>query len=418
MRIAVVGSGISGLTAAYLLAPHAEVTLYEKEARLGGHANTAHISWNNRTIAVDTGFMVFNPEKYPNFISLLSQLNVPTLDTNMSFSVSIPDQVEYSGTLSGIMGNIRQLLRPTYLKFLLEIPRFNAAAKAFLQQDNDSLTIRDFLDQRSFSKALAEWYLFPMIGSIWSAGIASIDDFPARETFLFLDNHQLLSIQGGPQWKTIPGGSKTYVTALTRLLCSEGVRVLTNQRIKKITRTPVCVHADTIETYDAVILATHADEALMLLADSTQKEQEILGSFVFTRNTAVLHRDTSVMPKRHTAWAAWNYHAVHPSHKKHETLSLTYNMNLLQSLPNTLPLFVTLNPHIPISEECILGNFEYFHPLINSVARAAQKKLAHIQGVHNTYFVGAYLNNGFHEDGMVSAIEVVKKLNFPIRLTQ
>lgn len=416
MRIAVIGSGISGLTAAYLLSPHSKVTLYEKGSRLGGHANTALVQREGQTIPIDTGFMVFNPSRYPYFVSLLQTLRVHTQDTNMSFSVSIPGEIEYSGSIPGILGDVRQLLRPSYIRFISEIPRFNYAAKAYLRENTDALTIGQFLERYRFSRELAAWYVFPMVGSIWSTDTARIHNFPARETLLFLDNHQLLSIIGGPQWKTIEGGSIRYVETLTKKLLDDGVKIRTNQRIQRITRSPIQVHADVVETFDAIIMATHADEALALLTDKNSNEQDVLGSFSYARNTVVLHNDLSFMPKRQSAWAAWNYHAIDTAAKK-EVVSLTYNMNALQHIPASFPALVTLNPQRPVASGAIFETYEYTHPVANSAARRAQKKLPLIQGNRDTYFVGAYWDNGFHEDGVVSAIKAVKTLDFPIRIT-
>ena len=416
MHVAVIGSGISGLTAAYLLSPHAKVTLYEKEGRLGGHAHTAIVPVGGKTMPVDTGFMVFNPSRYPYFVSLLQTLGVETPDTNMSFSVSIPGTIEYSSSIGGILGDVRQLLRLAYVRFIVEIPRFNRVGTAFLSEKDDTLTIGDFLKKYAFSEELATWYVFPMIASIWSTDAARIPDFPARETLLFLDNHQLLSILGGPQWKTIGGGSICYVAKLTERLREDGVEIRTDQHIKRITRSPIQVHTDRVETFDAVILATHADEALSLITDAHADEIDILKSFSYARNTAVLHSDISFMPKRQSAWAAWNYHAIDTTAKK-GVVSLTYNMNMLQNIPTSFPVFVTLNPQRPIAPGATFETFEYTHPMANSAARHAQKRLPTIQGKRGTYFVGAYWNNGFHEDGVVSAIEAVKALNFPIRIT-
>jgi uncharacterized protein len=416
MRIAVIGSGISGLTAAYLLAPHGEVTLFEQEKRLGGHANTALLRSNDETIAVDTGFMVFNPGKYPNFVALLTELGVETQDTNMSFSTSIPGEVEYGSSLRGIFGDVSQTLNPRYLRFLMEILRFNKLGKAFLRDSVTPMRMGEFLDQHSFSKELSAWYLYPMMGSIWSSGVSDLRNFPVRETLQFLDNHQLLSIVGGPQWKTIKGGSIQYVEALSKLLIAEGVHIQLGANIQRVVRTSkVEVHADFVQTFDAVVLATHADEALNMLGDASLEEQTVLGAFSYARNTAILHKDTSFRPKRPGARAAWNYLSRNID-EGGEKISVTYDMNLLQHIPRDFPVFVTLNPQRQVPADRIFSSYKYSHPMANDAARKAQQKMPMIQGNRSTYFAGAYWGNGFHEDGVVSAIQAVRAMNLPIRL--
>ena len=416
MKVAVIGAGISGLTAAYLLAPHARVTLFEKDGRLGGHAHTAHIPFNDSVVSVDTGFMVFNPAKYPYFCKLIQDLDVQTIDTNMSFSVSIPGHVEFSSSLTGILGNLRQLIKPKYISFIYEILAFNSAAKASLRRTDSSETLKDFLATNSFSKELAEWYLFPMVASIWSSGSSQVGEFPARETFQFLDNHQLLSVLGGPQWKTIQAGSAHYVDALSARLILEGVHIVTGAQIQGIERSErvVRVLSDQSETFDAVIIATHADEARTILNNKSTDEDKILGLFSYARNTAILHNDAGFMPKRRSAWAAWNYHSDTTSEASSD-VSLTYNMNYLQSIPEEFPVFVSLNPHRHIALEHIFETHTYSHPVLNAAARQAQKRLPEIQGARGTFFAGAHWGNGFHEDGVVSAMNAVTSLNTPLR---
>lgn len=418
MRIAVIGAGVSGLGSAYLLAPHASVTLYETENRLGGHANTAEVTMQGKTFPVDTGFMVFNPVHYPYFVSLLKELQIPSVDTVMSFSVSIPGSVEYSSNFSGLFGNPRQLLQPSYWRLLMDIIRFNRAAKAYLADTNSDRTmlLGDFLQKERMSRELKEWYRFPMMGSIWSAAAKDINAYPAYESFRFLNNHMLLNIFNKPVWQTVKGGSREYVHALEKRLIQEGVSIKTGTAVTRIERTHagVVVHtASGSNTYDKIILATHADTALSLLADTSADEKRILGAFSYSNNSVVLHSDTSFMPKSKKAWASWNYHTPETMDT---VISLTYHMNSLQDIPDTYPVFVTLNPRKPVDPSKVHGTYTYAHPVFNEQARSAQAEVSKIQNVQNTCFAGAHLGFGFHEDGMLSAVKAVQALGFPIRL--
>ena len=416
MKIAVVGGGIAGLSAAYLLAPHADVTLYESGNRLGGHAHTARVDFGGVTISVDTGFMVFNPARYPYFISLLRELSIPTVNTVMSFSVSIPGVVEYSSDIGGLFGNPRQLMQPAYWRLLVDILRFNRDAKQYLTRGESSQSLGEFLDAGSYSPWLAESYLFPMLGSIWSAPIRKLRDYSALETFRFLDNHLLLNALNKPIWKTVSGGSVEYVSALSQLIEREGVQVKVAAPVVKISRSSEGVHIRTENgdaLFDKVVIATHANTALSLLSDPTEEERTALSGFSYTDNVVVLHSDPSFMPHSRSAWASWNYHTARETN---ETISLTYHMNALQNISSDYPLFVTLNPRTPPRPELLHGTYAYAHPVFDRSARESQQRIAALQGSHSTVYAGAHLGYGFHEDGVVSAVEAVKKLGVPVRL--
>jgi len=419
MRIAVVGSGISGLSASYLLAPHAEVTLFESAAELGGHTHTEDVTLGGKPFAVDTGFMVYNPRRYPYLIALLKELGVESTDTVMSFSVSVPGEVEYSSSYAGLFGNTKQLMRPAFWRLLYDILRFNRLAKRFLDETapGDATLLRDFVTRYGFSRQLVEWYRFPMLGSIWSAASGDIDAYPARETFRFLDNHLLLNVFNKPTWRTVRGGSREYVRALERVFAQEGVAVRTASPVTTIRRTERGVEITTAsgtEPFDHVVVATHADTALSLLEDASADERDILSAFAYADNEVVLHSDTSLMPQSKKAWAAWNFLGGPHSGK---TISLTYSMNMLQHVPEEHPIFVTLNPRTPVDETLVHRRYTYSHPMFNMNAQRAQERMPGIQGQRNTSFAGAHLGFGFHEDGIQSAVRAVEKLGFPIRLT-
>lgn len=418
MRIGIVGSGIAGLTAAYLLAPHAQVTLYEKDTYLGGHAHTAYVPHNNTTIPVDTGFMVYNPSAYPYFVELLRQLNVASTETVMSFSVSIPGVVAYNSDIRGIFGNAQQITSLRYWKFLTEVIRFNRLAKKSLSQKNpERVTLGSFFKKHHFSEDVAQWYVYPLIGSIWSAGNKALTEYPAHETFAFLNNHRLLNIFNKPLWRTVTGGSYTYVERLTQKLREDGVSILQNCPITRITRKDLLVEVvskDDTQLFDHVICATHADEALAMLSNPTPTEQAALRDFSYATNTVILHSDTSFMPPQRRLWASWNYHDPLASGNEHVT-SLTYWMNNLQNIPHEVPLFVTLNPSRDPKPELQHATYTYAHPIFNDQARNAQMTIKDL-GPSTISFAGAHLGFGFHEDGVRSAIDAVTKLGFSNRL--
>jgi uncharacterized protein len=415
-RIAIVGSGIAGLSAAYFLAPHARITVFESAARLGGHANTAHLEIHGESIAVDTGFMVFNPQRYPLLVALFRDLGVPSVSTPMSFSVSLPGAIEYSSNARGLFGDLRHTIAPSYYRFLYEIIRFNKTAKRFLHKASlpRDILLGDFLERHQFSRELVAWYLYPMMSSIWSTPSLVLAEYSAYETFRFLDNHMLLNVFTKPAWRTVRGGSEVYVTKLTTRLEEEGVVFHTKTPIISAQRSKegVRLRHQREELFDRVVFATHADTTLALLADATEEDRAALSPFRYSKNTTVLHGDVSFMPQRRSAWASWNYH----SDPNAPRVSLTYHMNALQHIPEKTPVFVTLNPGRDPIPERMYGTYEYTHPIFDAKARNAQDMVAALQGTRNTYFAGAYLGFGFHEDGIESAAAVAKKMNLPLRL--
>lgn len=419
MKIAVIGAGVSGLASAYLLSPHAEVTVYEKEDRLGGHANTADITVGDKNIAVDTGFMVFNPHRYPYFVQLLKDLDVSYTETDMSFSVSIPDMVSYSSYPRGLFGNMRQLCNPRYVRFLFEIMSFNRRVKQFLRHtEQEDMSLGDFYQKYHFSRQLVEWYLYPMLGCIWSSGLGEVDNFPARETFRFLDNHCLLNLVNRPRWRTVEGGSRRYVEALVDTLEQEGVVFRRDAPVTSVIQndegsTVVC--GDEKNHYDYVVFATHADDALYLLDSPTEQVASVLGLFSYTDNETVLHRDARYMPPTQRVWASWNYFTAHHEATT-KNISLTYWMNNLQGLETSEPVLVTLNPTVPIDSDKIYQTYQYRHPHFNQNAHQAQQRLPEIQGKDGLLFTGAHWGFGFHEDGIVSAVNAVKALGLSSRL--
>ena len=419
MKIAIVGSGISGLSTAYLLSPHAQVTVYEKEDRIGGHANTALIKNNGQEIRVDTGFMVFNPERYPYFIKLISRLGVASVETDMSFSVSIPRVVEYSSFISGLFGDLAQLAKPRYWVFLFHILKFNNSAKKFLKQpEKSTISLGEFIEKNNFSQELVQWYLYPMLGCIWSSGFGEVENFPAQETLRFLDNHRLLNTFNRPKWRTIQGGSTSYVYKLVEQLKKEGVVFHTRKPVNSVRRVGDAVEVESEshqQQYDYVVMASHADETLDILKNPTKQEEQVLGKFSYTRNVTVLHSDTSYMPKRKQAWASWNYF-TQGNNTTRESISLTYWMNNLQGLSTQLPVLITLNPKRTIDKKYIHETYNYSHPHFNQQAREAQDQLHTIQGTQRILFAGAHWGYGFHEDGVVSAIDVLRALDLENRL--
>ena len=408
MKIAIIGTGISGLVAAHLLHGEHDVTVFEANDYIGGHTNTVEVTLDGRAYAVDTGFIVYNETTYPRFTKLLRQLHVATRPTHMSFSVqSARTGLEYAGTnVNTLFAQRRNLLRPAFHRMWWDILRFNREARALLGPLGQRQTLGAFLAQRRFSAAFVQQYLVPMAAAIWSADPASVYDFPGATFARFFHNHGLLSVTGQPQWRVVDGGSARYVEALTRpfreriRLATRVVRV--NRHETHVTLTP---ENGVPETYDRVILATHSDQALRLLADPTPAERDVLGAIGYQRNEAVLHTDASLLPRSRRAWAAWNYHV--PAEASGVS-TVTYNQNILQGLDAPRPLCVTLNRSHDIDPDTVLRRFVYHHPVFDEAAIAAQQRHGEIDGQHRTHFCGAYWGYGFHEDGVNSALAVCR----------
>jgi predicted NAD/FAD-binding protein len=407
-KIAVVGSGIAGLSAAWLLSQRYDVTLLEANDYYGGHTHTVDITVDEQTFGVDTGFLVLNPNTYPNLLKLLAWLEVPTVASDMSFSVvNTQDNVQWAGTnLSTLLHQKRNLLRPAFWQMLFDIARFNRYAKAPLAQADWSLSLGDLLKKYRYSKAFSQWYLLPMTAAIWSCPINETLRFPAAAHIQFFRNHGLLQAINRPQWLTIAGGAKQYVTKMLAGITHHQK----NTRVKKIIRQEDGVlikTGDGEQHFDAVVLACHADQTLALLGDDVSVDERIaLSQFKFEKNRAVLHTDARLLPPQKALWAAWNFLST----TKDKAVSVSYFINQLQPLPTQTPIIVTLNPTIEPKRELILGEFEYDHPVFNQRAHAAQQKMPLIQGKHKTWFCGAWMRYGFHEDGLQAGIQVASQL--------
>jgi predicted NAD/FAD-binding protein len=411
-HIAVVGSGISGLSAAWLLSHTHRVTLIEADARPGGHSNTVDCEVDGVDVAVDTGFIVYNPPAYPNLTALFRHLEVPTAPSNMSFSVSMgKGAYEYAGSgLAQVVGQAGNLLSLGHWRMIRDIPRFFKTTLAKLPSLSEDLTIAQFLKAEGYSDFFLERHLLPMAGAIWSAAPGDMRDYPAKAFLQFFNNHGLLKITNRPLWHTVKGGSREYVSRLIR-----------SGTFETRLRTPVAAirrHADSVtiravngeeQGYDDVVIAAHADQALSMLADASGEERRLLSSFRYSRNRAILHRDPGLMPRRRRLWSSWNYLSELPPYSA-TTSAVTYWMNKLQPLPVEAPLFVSLNPLDEPRMEKVLAEFDYAHPIFDPAAMAAQKELWKIQGTRRTWFCGAYWGSGFHEDGIQAGLAAAEAL--------
>jgi predicted NAD/FAD-binding protein len=409
MRIAIVGGGISGLGAAWVLRNLNDVTLFEREARPGGHANTVEIDYDGRKLAVDTGFVVFNERNYPHFTALLAHIGVPSIASDMSFSVSDPRGFEWSsGGLSGLFAWKRNAARPAFIAMLTDILKFNKAATADIRDDRvNGATLEEYVASLRLCPQFLSNYLLPMGAAIWSMPERDMLRYPASTFLRFFDNHRLLATSKHTAWRTVAGGSQTYVNALTKAL---GGRVRAATAVTSVQREDDLVQVSTSsgrETFDHVIFACHSDQALALLADSSPAEREVLSAVKYAPNTAYLHRDARLMPERRSAWASWNYLRGGNDDGR---VCVSYWMNRLQGLDSSRPVFVTLNPSEPPAAEKTFARFSYDHPQFNHNAVSAQAKIANLQGVRRTWFAGAWLGHGFHEDGLVSALTVAQRL--------
>jgi uncharacterized protein len=406
MKIAIIGSGISGLLAAHLLASEHDVHVFEANDYVGGHTNTVSFEVFGRQYAADTGFMVFNDRTYPNFIQLLRMLDVPARNSDMSFSVRCDKTgLEYQGSsLNGLFAQRRNLVRPPFYRMLLDVLRFNRRSLELLQQEDDELELGEYLDRNRYSRELIEHYLIPMGAAIWSAPPEKFRQFPARFIINFFNNHGLLTVRGQPQWKTVQGCAISYVGAITRPFAD---RIRLNCSVVSVRRYPekvaVTWRLGGTEDFDAVVLAAHADQSLAMLADASAAEREILGAIPYQRNDTVLHVDPSLLPRCRRAWASWNYRIPREEGKP---AALTYNLNRLQGHSSPDPICVTLNDTPSIDRKKILRQIEYHHPVYSREALAAQKRFHEINGKNRTYYCGAYWGHGFHEDGVNSALAV------------
>ncbi len=411
-RIAVIGAGITGMGAAHRLAPHNHVTLFESAARLGGHART-RIAGKNGDQPVDTGFIVFNYANYPHLAALFAELDVPVKKSNMSFGASFGGgRMEYALTsFNAIFSQKRNLVNPKFLGMLRDVLKFNKHALA-LSQDK-SLSVADFLEKLGTGDYFRDHYLLPFSGAIWSTPKEKIMDFPAHALVQFFQNHALLGYSGQHQWYTVQGGSIQYVNRLEAAMKAAGVDIRLNAAIEGVRRdaqgVEVKTHGGDWERFDEVVMATHSDDSLAMLTDPSAEEQAALGAILYQPNDVVLHADTAMMPKRKSAWASWVY--TEDAKVKSDRIDLTYWMNSLQSIPEGDPLFVTLNTKRTIREELIYDRVTLRHPVYDLAAWDAQGKVHAMNGAQHTWFCGAWLRNGFHEDGLATANEVADAIN-------
>jgi len=409
-NIAVIGSGIAGMSAAWLLSKRHDVTVYEKAERLGGHSNTVSVETSAGPTAVDTGFIVFNDVTYPNLVALLEHLGVPTKPSDMSFGVSLNGgRTEYSSVgASAFLDNGRNLMSPRFWSMTIDLMRFyRHAPLELLGARDDLVSLGEYLERRGYGEAFQRDHLLPQAAAIWSASMAEIHHYPACAFVRFFENHGLLKLQGRPKWRTVTGGSRAYVEKLTAPY-SDSIRL--NAGVLALRRETGAVRVrdatGRVDCYDDVVIATHADAALAMLEDPSEDERALLSAFRYTRNRAVLHTDRSLMPRREALWASWNYVGDNPE----GGCVVSYWMNKLQQLPCKENIFLTLNPRTMPLEKTTLYQTEYDHPLFDASAIRAQEKLWSLQGVRNTWFCGAHFGAGFHEDALQAGLAVAEQL--------
>jgi predicted NAD/FAD-binding protein len=409
MKIAIVGTGVSGLVAAHLLHPEHEITVYEAGDRVGGHSHTVEVEGDGESHWIDTGFIVFNDRNYPNFERLLEQLEVPSQPSHMGFSVSDGrGDFEYSGTPRGIFARKANLLSPAFLGMLCDWRRFNREAQALVGMNGTAPSLGHWLDERGFSRHFIERLIVPQASAVWSADPEQMWSFPASFMAEFFANHGMFSLRDRPHWRTVQGGSRSYVEAITapwrdRIRRRAPVRSI--ERLGEGVR--IVAEGCESEQFDQVVIAVHSDQALAMLADPSEAEREILGAIPYQRNEAVLHTDTSLLPRRRTAWASWNFHLTEPAS---ERTTVTYWMNNLQGLRAERQFLLTLNRSEAIDPAKVLRRFTYEHPVYTAEGVAAQGQHAEISGVRRTHYCGAYWGWGFHEDGVLSAIRACERI--------
>ncbi len=422
MKVAIVGSGISGLAAAHQLRQHAHVTLFEAGSYFGGHTHTVDVTLPGEdgpvTWGVDTGFLVFNERTYPRLIALLDELQVETTSTDMSFSVQVPRssgqrELEWSGSnLATVFAQKRNLMSPRFMGMLSDLVRFNRLCTEIAIQANEKelvAPLRDFLDRHHFGTAFRDWYFLPMLGCIWSCPTDQMLEFPVATMIRFCHNHGLLQVNNRPRWHTVVGGAKHYVDKIIAGLPDARL----NTPVTSIERDAAGVMVHTVhssERFDHVVLATHSDQALRLLKRPTRTESDVLGAIRYQPNRAVLHTDSSVLPRRKAAWAAWNYERAVDGSQESTRVCLHYWLNRLQPLPFKETVVESLNPVRPIDPSKVIAEFEYSHPVFDLAAIQAQERVQELQGEQHTWFCGAWTGYGFHEDGLKSGLAVAQEL--------
>ena len=414
LKIAVIGSGISGLSAAWLLGKKHDVTLFEADNRLGGHTNTFVMDVEGKDVPVDTGFICFNSISYPNLIKLFEHLNVPIHETNMSFAASMGNGAyEYSGgTYHGLFAQPSNFFSRQHWRMIKDILRFFKEAPASLASLSDEESLGAYLHREGYSDDFAKYHLLPMAAAIWSSKLQDMTSYPAKAFIRFFQNHGLLQVSGRPMWGTVSGGSSSYID---KMLADSTIRLRSGTPVRGIQRAPNGVHVSThdgSERFDQIVIASHADQALAMLNDASYAERQLLGAFDYSFNRAVLHRDRRFMPRRRLTWASWNYMELsqQPGQSAGPDLCLTYWMNKLQNLKTKKDIFVTLNPPEWADIENVAASFDYMHPIFDGKAMRAQRELWSLQGVNRTWFCGAHFGSGFHEDGLQSGLAVAEQL--------
>ncbi len=409
LDIAVIGTGIAGMAAAWLLHPHHSITVYEKNDWLGGHSHTVTAPSSKGPIGVDTGFIVFNKPSYPNLVALFDHLDVLTKPSEMSFAASLQQgEFEYAGTdLNGLFGQRRNIFRPRFWRMVKDIVRFYREAPAVLANPADAeLNLGEYLEREGYGQHFVDDHLFPMGAAIWSTTADEMAAYPAQAFVRFFQSHGLLSLKNRPQWRTVGGGSREYVNRLTASY-RERIRFVGVHEVFRHDDKVVVVDRDGEKnSYDHVVFASHADETLGMLADANSAECHLLGAWQYTSNRAILHCDPSLMPKRRRVWSSWNF----IEGASNAQLCVTYWMNRLQTLETDEPFFVTLNPTIEPRRDAIINEFNYTHPYFDQMALASQKKLWSLQGHRRTWFCGSYFGYGFHEDALQSGLAVAEQL--------
>jgi len=414
MKIAIIGSGISGLAISYLLNKKHDITLFEKNDYLGGHSRTVEINDKGKILPVDTGFIVFNKLNYPLLTSLFKYFDIKVIKSAMSFGVSIDHgEIEYgTNNISSFFSQKKNLISLSFWKMIYDIFRFNSKAKITVEQ-NASINLEQLLEILKLSSWFKKYYLLPMGGSIWSTSVKEMLNFPAITFINFFENHGLLSISNQPQWYTVEGGSKEYVKKISQSFLKQ---IKLNSQIEKVVRGDNCIeihHKNKIlDKFDHVIFATHSDTSLKLLESPSKLEQDILGSINYQKNLMVLHSDVDFMPQRKNAWSSWVY--LSNSNNSEKLVSLSYWMNNLQRLDTSTPIIVTLNPATKPNENLIYDVYEFEHPVFNQKAIDAQKNIYKIQGKSRIWYCGAWQRYGFHEDGLLSSVNIAKKFDVDI----
>ena len=415
MKIAIIGSGISGLSSALLLSQKHNITLFESNNRFGGHANTVEIMHKENVIPVDTGFIVYNKLNYPNLVSFFDFLKVETIDSDMSFAVSARDgQLEYSGSMKGIFAQKKNFFNLKFYRMLKDIIIFFIFGYKYAFQFKESESLGEYVKRCNFSKEFINDHLIPMSSAIWSCPEKEILNFPAKTLLTFFKNHQLINFIFRPKWRTVKDGSKQYVNKVIEKLSGDTKnRLILNSKIKSV----YCKNdkieinfEESTEIFDKVIMATHPDQTIKLIKNLDLQSTDILRKFKYQKNIVYLHSDNSLMPKNKKTWSSWNY----ISSKSEEKSSLTYWMNLLQKINNSLNVFVSLNPYITPIKSLTYKKIIYEHPIFNTQTNEAQKKMTEIQGKNNIFYAGAWLRYGFHEDGIMSAVNISSLLNIEI----